>query len=157
MSKKWCYFWRELCYRYLQDDEWVLSREYAGSPSVRHVIAHSQQCKLPGNCVVACGCYSGKFHLPIISTDFMLCPGINSTSLLFSLVHKHVTYAILFCFVQLYHRFRPEMGCFRPLLFEMCLTRHRWTKWPPFRRRHFQVHFCGWKYVRFDSNSTSSL
>ena len=20
-----------------------------------------------------------------------------------------------------------------------------WTKWPPFRRRHFQVHFCEWR------------
>ena len=28
------------------------------------------------------------------------------------------------------------------------------TKWPPFRRRHFQMHFPEWKYLNFDSNFT---
>ena len=25
-----------------------------------------------------------------------------------------------------------------------------WTKWPPFRRRYFQMHFCEWKVLCFD-------
>ena len=25
-------------------------------------------------------------------------------------------------------------------------------KWPPFSRRHFQMHFLEWKYMNFDSN-----
>ena len=27
------------------------------------------------------------------------------------------------------------------------LTHLPWTKWPPFRRRHFQMHFCEWKVL----------
>ena len=27
-----------------------------------------------------------------------------------------------------------------------------WTKWPPFRRRHRQMHFREWKLVYFESN-----
>ena len=29
-----------------------------------------------------------------------------------------------------------------------------WRKWPPFRRRHFQIHFLEWKVWYFDSNFT---
>ena len=29
-----------------------------------------------------------------------------------------------------------------------------WTKWPPFRRRHFQMHFCEWKVLCFDWSFT---
>ena len=29
-----------------------------------------------------------------------------------------------------------------------------WTKWPPFRRRHFQKHFLQWKSLYFDLNFT---
>ena len=29
-----------------------------------------------------------------------------------------------------------------------------WTKWPPFRRGHFQLHFHEWKVLYFDSNFT---
>ena len=25
-----------------------------------------------------------------------------------------------------------------------------WTKWPPFCRRYFQMHFCEWKFLYFD-------
>ena len=28
------------------------------------------------------------------------------------------------------------------------------TKWPPFSRRHFQVHFLEWKYINFDYDFT---
>ena len=28
-----------------------------------------------------------------------------------------------------------------------------WTKWPPFHRRYFQVHFCEWKILYLDWNS----
>ena len=28
------------------------------------------------------------------------------------------------------------------------------TKWPPFCRRHFQIHFPVWKYLNFDPNFT---
>ena len=28
------------------------------------------------------------------------------------------------------------------------------TKWTPFRRRHFQMHFLEWKYVNFDYDFT---
>ena len=31
---------------------------------------------------------------------------------------------------------------------------HPWTKWPPFRRRHIQMHFLEWKCVDFDQNFT---
>ena len=27
-----------------------------------------------------------------------------------------------------------------------------WTKWPPFRRWHFQMHILEWKYIDFDWN-----
>ena len=27
---------------------------------------------------------------------------------------------------------------------------HPWTKWPPFRRRYFQMHFPEWKFLYFD-------
>ena len=30
----------------------------------------------------------------------------------------------------------------------------RWTKWPPFRRRRFQMQFHEWKFLYFDSNFT---
>ena len=29
-----------------------------------------------------------------------------------------------------------------------------WTKWPPFHRQHFQMHFHEWKFLYFDSNFT---
>ena len=29
-----------------------------------------------------------------------------------------------------------------------------WTKWPPFRRRYFHMHFLEWKYLYFDYNFT---
>ena len=29
---------------------------------------------------------------------------------------------------------------------------YSWTKWPPFRRRYFQMHFHEWKVFYFDSN-----
>ena len=29
-----------------------------------------------------------------------------------------------------------------------------WTKWPPFRRRHFQMHFLEWKCIDSDSYFT---
>ena len=29
-----------------------------------------------------------------------------------------------------------------------------WTKWPPFRRRHFQMHFHEWNVLHLDSNFT---
>ena len=29
-----------------------------------------------------------------------------------------------------------------------------WTKWPPFRRRYFHMHFREWKVLHFDSNFT---
>ena len=29
-----------------------------------------------------------------------------------------------------------------------------WTKWTPFRRQHFQMHFLEWKFLNFDSNFT---
>ena len=31
-------------------------------------------------------------------------------------------------------------------------THPHWTKWPPFRRRHFQMHFHQLKVLYFDSN-----
>ena len=31
-----------------------------------------------------------------------------------------------------------------------CWTRLPWTKWPPFRRRYFQIHFREWKCLNFD-------
>ena len=34
------------------------------------------------------------------------------------------------------------------------LTHLPWTKWPPFPRRHFQIHFHEWKVLYFDSNFT---
>ena len=43
------------------------------------------------------------------------------------------------------------------LLTHICVTRPQWvnsfspgTKWPPFRRRYFQMHFCEWKVLYFD-------
>ena len=32
------------------------------------------------------------------------------------------------------------------------LTHLPWTKWPPFPRWHFQMHFYEWKVLCFDSN-----
>ena len=44
-----------------------------------------------------------------------------------------------------------------PSIYVWVHVRHRgfnsslpWTKWPPFRRRHFQIHFCEWKVLYFD-------
>ena len=34
------------------------------------------------------------------------------------------------------------------------LTHLPWTKWLPFRRQHFQMHFHEWKLLYFDSNFT---
>ena len=34
------------------------------------------------------------------------------------------------------------------------LTHPPWTKWPPFRKRHFQMNFLEWKFLCFDSNFT---
>ena len=36
------------------------------------------------------------------------------------------------------------------------LTHLPWTKWPPLRRRHFQMNFHGWKVFYFDSNFTEN-
>ena len=43
----------------------------------------------------------------------------------------------------------------------ICVTQPQWvnssppeTKWPLFRRRHFQMHFHEWKVLYFDSNFT---
>ena len=48
---------------------------------------------------------------------------------------------------------RSMLGCGQPAV----LQHHRlqqlispWTKWPPFRRRYFQMHFREWKVVYFD-------
>ena len=30
-----------------------------------------------------------------------------------------------------------------------------WTKWSPFRRRYFHLHFCQWKVLYFDYNFTA--
>ena len=32
-----------------------------------------------------------------------------------------------------------------------------WTKWPPFRIRHFQTHFLEWKRLNFDWNFTEII
>ena len=38
------------------------------------------------------------------------------------------------------------------IFFSTLLTHPPRTKWPPFRRRHFQVHLLEWKCRNFDSN-----
>ena len=35
---------------------------------------------------------------------------------------------------------------------DICITHWGWDKWPPFARRHFQMHFLEWKYINFDGD-----
>ena len=37
-------------------------------------------------------------------------------------------------------------------LWWMLFTHLPWKKWPPFRRRYFEMHFHEWKFLYFDKN-----
>ena len=54
--------------------------------------------------------------------------------------------------------FSTGSSLFFPLRAVLCLTHphpHPWTKWPPFRRLHFQMFFREWKVLYFDWNFTN--
>ena len=50
--------------------------------------------------------------------------------------------------------FYYSYGDYQRLSSELTLIQHPSTKWPPFCRRHFQMHFHEWKVLNFDLNFT---
>ena len=57
-----------------------------------------------------------------------------------------------------YFEFNDAFGNIETLYVELCketLTHWGRDKWPPFSRRHFQMHFLEWKCINFDWDFTA--
>ena len=48
------------------------------------------------------------------------------------------------------HKLHPYGWAIRLKLWAVYLLIYSWTKWPPFHRQHFQMHFPKWKSLNFD-------
>ena len=96
-------------------------------------------------------CYSPQKQHKYITQSILNIDGsvqerCNSIAKALELLLSCTNPSIWWCLVAVGARVSPGMTLFN--------LPPPWTKWPPFCRRYFQMHFCAWKVSYFDHNFT---